>query len=60
MVVVGTSGSVYPAANFVRWAQATGARTVYVGPEAPLNAFAFTHVVEGKAGEVLPGLFLME
>ena len=60
MVVVGTSGSVYPAANFVRWAQATGSRTVYVGPEAPLNAFAFTHVVEGKAGEVLPGLFLME
>ena len=60
MVVVGTSGSVYPAANFVHWAQAAGARTVYVGPEAPLNAFAFTHVVEGKAGEVLPGLFLME
>jgi NAD-dependent deacetylase len=60
MVVVGTSGSVYPAANFVHWAQAAGARTVYVGPEAPLNASAFTHVVEGKAGEVLPGLFLME
>jgi NAD-dependent deacetylase len=57
MVVVGTSGSVYPAANFVNWARQRGARTVYVGPEAPLNAAAFTHVVEGKAGEVLPGLF---
>jgi NAD-dependent deacetylase len=57
MLVVGTSGSVYPAANFVHWARSTGARTVYVGPEAPLNASAFTHVVEGKAGEVLPGLF---
>lgn len=57
MVVVGTSGSVYPAANFVHWARQRGARTVYVGPEAPLNASAFTHVVEGKAGEVLPGLF---
>jgi NAD-dependent deacetylase len=57
MVVVGTSGSVYPAANFVHWARQRGARTVYVGPEAPLNAAAFTHVVEGNAGEVLPGLF---
>jgi NAD-dependent deacetylase len=60
MVVVGTSGSVYPAANFVNWARAAGARTVYVGPEPPLNASAFTHVVEGKAGEVLPGLFSVE
>jgi NAD-dependent deacetylase len=57
MLVVGTSGSVYPAASFVHWARQGGARTVYVGPEAPLNASAFTHVVEGKAGEVLPGLF---
>jgi len=57
MLVVGTSGSVYPAAGFVHWARQSGARTVYVGPEAPLNAAAFTHVVEGKAGEVLPGLF---
>ena len=60
MVVVGTSGSVYPAAKFVNWARAAGARTVYVGPEPPLNASAFTHVVEGKAGEVLPGLFSVE
>ncbi len=58
MVVVGTSGSVYPAANFVHWARQGGARTVYVGPEAPLNAAAFTHVVEGMAVEVLPGLFV--
>ena len=57
MVVIGTSGSVYPAANFVHWARQKGARTVYIGPEAPLNAQAFTNVVLGKAGEVLPGLF---
>jgi NAD-dependent deacetylase len=57
MVVVGTSGSVYPAANFVHWARQSGARTVYIGPEPPLNASAFTNVVEGNAGEVLPGLF---
>lgn len=60
MVVIGTSGSVYPAANFVNWARHAGARTVYVGPEHPLNAHAFTQIVEGKAGEVLPGLFDMQ
>jgi NAD-dependent deacetylase len=60
MVVVGTSGSVYPAANFVHWAKQGGARTVYIGPEPPLNAHAFTHVVEGKAGQVMPGLFKVE
>jgi len=57
MIVVGTSGSVYPAANFVHWARQNGARTVYIGPEEPLNAHAFTNVVQGKAGEVMPGLF---
>jgi NAD-dependent deacetylase len=57
MLVVGTSGSVYPAASFVHWARQGGARTVYIGPEPPLNATAFSQVVEGKAGVVLPGLF---
>jgi NAD-dependent deacetylase len=60
MVVVGTSGSVYPAAGFVHWARQAGARTVYIGPERPLNAAAFTYIVEGKAGEVLPGLFAVQ
>jgi NAD-dependent deacetylase len=60
MIVVGTSGSVYPAANFVSWAQHNGARTVYIGPERSLNAQAFTSIVEGKAGEVMPGLFQAE
>jgi NAD-dependent deacetylase len=60
MIVVGTSGSVYPAANFVHWAKMGGARTVYIGPEPPLNAHAFSQVVEGNAGEVLPGLFQIE
>ena len=60
MIVIGTSGSVYPAANFVHWAGQAGARTVYIGPEHPLNASAFTHVVEGKAGQVMPGLFAVE
>jgi len=56
MLVVGTSGSVYPAANFVQWARQQGAKTIYVGPEHPLNASSFTQIVLGKAGEVLPGL----
>ena len=60
MLVVGTSGSVYPAANFVHWARQAGARTVYIGPEPPLNASAFSQVVEGPAGTVLPTLFTME
>ena len=60
MLVIGTSGSVYPAASFVHWARQGGARTVYVGPEPPLNASAFTHVVVGKAGEMLPDLFQLE
>jgi NAD-dependent deacetylase len=59
MIVIGTSGNVYPAAGFVNWARQSGAQTVYIGPEHPLNASAFTHIVEGKAGEVLPGLFVV-
>ena len=59
MVVVGTSGNVYPAASFVHWARQNDARTVYIGPEPPLNAQAFSQVVLGKAGEVMPGLFVV-
>ena len=59
MVVIGTSGSVYPAANFVHWARQSGARAVYIGPERPLNAEAFTNTVLGMAGQVLPGLFVV-
>ena len=55
MLVLGTSGAVYPAANFVRWA-GPRVRKYYIGPEEPLNAAAFSRVVLGNAGEVLPGL----
>jgi len=57
MIVIGTSGNVYPAAGFVHRARQSGAQTVYIGPEPPLNAEAFDQIIEGKAGEVLPGLF---
>ena len=55
MLVVGTSGAVYPAANFVRWA-GPRVRKYYIGPEEPMNAQAFTGLVLGNAGEVLPGI----
>jgi NAD-dependent deacetylase len=55
MLVLGTSGAVYPAANFVRWA-GPRVRKYYIGAEEPLNAAAFSRVVLGNAGEVLPGL----
>src|ERR1035438_4720991 len=60
MLVVGTLEFVYTAEGFVHWARQYGARTVYVGPEPPLNAAAFTHVVEGKAGAAVPGLFALD
>ena len=57
VLVVGTSGSVYPAAGFVTIANRRRIRTVYVGPEEPLNAEAFGEIVLGTAAEVLPRLF---
>jgi NAD-dependent deacetylase len=56
VLVVGTSGSVYPAAGFVNIANQRGIRTVYVGPEEPLNAAAFDDVILGTATQVLPQL----
>ena len=56
LLVVGTSGSVYPAAGLVQLANRRGIRTTYVGPEAPLNADAFDEIVLGPATEVLPPL----
>jgi len=56
LLVVGTSGSVYPAAGFVHIANQRGIRTVYVGPEEPLNADAFDEIALGPATEILPPL----
>jgi NAD-dependent deacetylase len=60
LLVVGTSGSVYPAAGFVKMAQRQGTRTVYVGPEEPLNASSFDDIVLGNATALLPGLFTVD
>jgi NAD-dependent deacetylase len=56
-VTIGSSGAVYPAAAFVLAARERGARTIYVGPEAPDNAIAFDECRLGSAVEVVPGLF---
>ncbi len=56
LLVVGTSGSVYPAAGFVHLARQRGARTLYLGPEAPLNADGFDQILLGNAATLLPQL----
>jgi NAD-dependent deacetylase len=56
LLVVGTSGAVYPAAGLVRIARRQGTKTIYVGPEEPLNVVEFDEVRLGTAVEVLPGL----
>ena len=56
LLVVGTSGSVYPAAGLVNVARQRRIHTVYVGPEEPLNASAFDEIVLGTASHVLPHL----
>jgi NAD-dependent deacetylase len=44
LLVIGTSGTVYPAAGFVQEASQNGARTIYVGLENPLNHRQFSEV----------------
>lgn len=56
LLVVGTSGSVYPAAGLVHLARGRGIRTIYAGPEEPQNVHAFDEVLRGNATEVLPAL----
>ena len=56
LLVVGTSGSVYPAAGFVHIANQRRIHTVYVGPEEPLNREAFDEILLGNATQVLPSL----
>ena len=57
LLVIGTSGSVYPAAGLALVGRQRGIRTVYVGPEEPSNSDVFDEVILGTATEVLPNLF---
>ena len=55
-IVVGSSGHVYPAAGMVHVAKSSGAHTILVNYEMPLNGLDFDEVHLGKAGEILPDL----
>jgi NAD-dependent deacetylase len=55
-LAVGTSGLVYPASHFVEWARGAGGATWLVNADPPANLHAFDRFVQGKSGEVLPGL----
>lgn len=53
-VSIGTSGTVYPAAQFVRDARRGGARTVELNLEPSENAGAFHEAHHGPATEIVP------
>jgi NAD-dependent deacetylase len=53
-VSVGTSGAVYPAAGFVQYAAARGARTLELNLEPSLGSVYFDEVRTGPAGTLVP------
>jgi len=56
LVVIGTSGNVYPAAGLVSIARRNRIKTIYIGPEPPSNAASFDEILLGTATEVVPTL----
>jgi NAD-dependent deacetylase len=55
-IVIGTGGTVYPAAQFLSIVKYFGAKTIGVNKEKPQNYGAIDEFHEGKAGEILPEL----
>ena len=55
-IVIGSSGHVYPAAGLVQIARSSGAHTILVNYEVPVNGHEFDEMYIGKAGEILPDL----
>lgn len=55
-VAIGTSGTVYPAALYARFAKRNGAKTVIVNLEAPENLGDFDFHYTGRSAEVVPVL----
>ena len=51
---IGTSGTVYPAANFVLEATASGAHTVELNLEPSERYGGFREAIHGRATEVVP------
>ena len=55
-IVIGSSGHVYPAAGLVNFANSSGALSILVNYEVPINGHDFDEVHIGRAGELLPGI----
>ena len=53
-IAIGTSGHVYPAANFLHIARQHGAHTIGINLDPPQNVYFFDEFFQGKAGEILP------
>ena len=53
-VAVGTSGLVYPAANFVQMVKSAKAKTLLLNKDPAANNRLFDDVIVGKASEVVP------
>ncbi|RIK87587.1 MAG: NAD-dependent protein deacylase [Hyphomicrobiales bacterium] len=53
-VAIGTSGHVYPAADFVEEARHAGARTIELNLEPSETASSFDETVQGRATEIVP------
>ncbi|MCL2065539.1 MAG: NAD-dependent deacylase [Candidatus Cloacimonetes bacterium] len=55
-MTIGTSGNVYPAANFIAYVRNRGARTIGVNLEKPENMAYIDEFFQGKAGDILPSI----
>ncbi len=56
LLIVGTSGVVYPAAGFVMTAKYFGAKTIAINLDQPDNRSFIDEFIQGKSGEILPEL----
>jgi len=56
LILIGTSGTVYPAASFVHIAKKNNARIIGINLEKPDNYRYIDEFHQGKAGELLPKL----
>jgi NAD-dependent deacetylase len=56
-ISIGTSGVVYPAAGFPRFAKENDARCIEINPEANEMSSLYDEAFRDAAGKVLPGLF---
>lgn len=55
-ISIGTSGQVYPAAQFIAVSKYNGAKTIGVNLASPENKSYMDYFYQGKSGELLPGL----